>query len=138
LPSHEIIEENAMPTKATAEFAITSWEPTPYDEHVPGPKMTRAVVRKTFTGALTGSSVAELLTCESESGSAGYLAMERVEGTIEGRTGTFGIYDATTGQATPYGAIVPGSATGELVGLRGSAEYRHDEQGAILTLHYER
>jgi hypothetical protein len=131
-----------MPTKATAEFAITSWEATPFDEDVPGPKMTRTVVKKTFTGALAGSSVADLLTCESESGSAGYLAMERMEGTLDGLAGTFviqhgGIYDATTGKATPYGAIVPGSATGELMGLRGSAEYRHDEQGAILTLHYE-
>ena len=105
--------------------------------------MTRTVVKKTFTGALVGSSVADLLTCESESGSAGYLAMERLEGTLDGLAGTFviqhgGIYDATTGKATPYGAIVPGSATGELAGLRGSAEYRHDEQGAMLTLHYER
>ncbi len=104
--------------------------------------MTRTVVKKTFSGALTGSSVAELLTCESESGSAGYVAMERVDGTLDGRAGTFviqhgGLYDAATGEAIPYGAIVPGSATGELAGLRGSAEYRHDDQGAILTLHYE-
>ena len=131
-----------MNTKATSEFTITSWEPTPYDEHVPGPKMTRTVVKKTFTGALAGSSVAQLLTCESESGSAGYIAMERIEGTLNGRAGTFviqhgGLFDATTGKATPYGTIVPGSATGELAGLRGSAEYRHDDQGAILTLHYE-
>lgn len=130
-----------MPTKATSEFAITAWEPTPYDVDVPGPKMTRTVVKKTFTGALTGTSVAELLTCESESGSAGYLAMERVDGSLDGRSGTFviqhgGLYDAAMGKATPYGAIVPGSATGELAGLRGSAEYRHDDQGAILTLHY--
>ena len=132
-----------MPTKATAEFAITSWEAAPCDEVVPGPKMTRTVVKKTFIGALTGASVAELLTCESESGSAGYVAMERVDGSLDGRAGTFviqhgGLYDAATGEATPYGAIVPGSATGELAGLRGSAEYRHDDQGAILTLHYER
>lgn len=43
----------------------------------------------------------------------------------------------TSWEATPYGAIIPGSATGELAGLRGSAEYRHDDQGAILTLHYD-
>ena len=131
-----------MPNKATSEFAITAWEPAPYDEDVPGPRMTRTVVKKTFTGALAGTSVAELLTCESESGSAGYLAMERVDGILDGRAGTFviqhgGIFDATTGNATPYGAIVPGSATGELAGLRGSAEYRHDDRGAILTLDYE-
>ncbi len=63
-------------------------------------------------------------------------------GTLDGRAGTFviqhgGILDATTGNATPYGVIVPGSATGKLVGLSGSAEYRHDDQGAILTLQYD-
>jgi hypothetical protein len=132
-----------MPTVATAEFSITSWEPIPPAEELPGPKLMRTVVKKTFTGALTGSSVAELLTCESETGSAGYVAMERVEGTLDGLAGTFviqhgGLFDATTGKATPYGAIVPGSATGDLAGLRGSAEYKHDDGGAILTLHYER
>ncbi len=131
-----------MTTKATVEFAIAAWEPAPYDVDVPGPKMTRTVVKKSFTGALTGSSVAELLTSASESGSAGYVAMERVAVALDGRTGTFviqhgGLYDAATSKATPYGAIIPGSATGELAGLCGSAEYRHDDQGAILTLHYE-
>ena len=130
-----------MPTTATADFAITSWEPTPYDEDQSGPKMTRTVVKKTFTGALTGSSVAELLTCETESGSAGYVAMERVEGTLDGKQGSFviqhgGVFDAATGKATPYGVIVPGSGAGELAGMRGSAEYRHDDSGATLTLHY--
>jgi hypothetical protein len=131
-----------MPIKTTSEFAVTSWEATTYDEDVPGPKMTRTVVKKTFTGALAGSSVAELLTCESEGGGAGYLAMERVDGTLDGRVGTFviqhgGLYEASTGKSTPYGAIVPGSATGDLAGLRGSAEFRHDNQGAILILHYD-
>ncbi|MCO5221791.1 MAG: DUF3224 domain-containing protein [Thermomicrobiales bacterium] len=131
-----------MPSKATSEFTVTSWEPVSVDEANPSGKMTRTIVKKTFTGALTGSSVAELLTCETESGGAGYLAMERVEGTLDGSAGSFvlqhgGIYDASTGTATPYGAIVPSSATGGLVGLRGSAEYQHDDQGAILTLHYE-
>jgi hypothetical protein len=131
-----------MPIVATAEFAITSWEVVESDDTPPNPKMARTVVKKTFTGALVGSSVAELLTCETESGGAGYLAMERVEGTLDGRAGTFviqhgGLYDAATGKSTPYGAIVPGSATGELAGLRGSAEYKHDDAGAILTLHYD-
>ena len=131
-----------MATTAISGFTITSWEATPYDEGVPGPKMTSTVVKKSFTGAMIGTSVAQLLTCESESGGAGYLAMERVEGTLDGHEGTFviqhgGLYDAATGESIPYGAIVPGSATGELAGLRGGATFRHDENGAILTLHYE-
>ncbi len=55
------------------------------DDAPPNPKMTRTIVKKTFTGALFGSSVAELLTCETESSGAGYLAMERVKGTLDGR-----------------------------------------------------
>lgn len=131
-----------MPTTATSEFAITAWDAVTTEDEPPFPKMTRTIVKKTFTGALTGSSVAELLTCETESGGAGYLAMERVEGVLDGRAGVFviqhgGLYDAASGKSIPYGAIVPGSGGGALAGLRGSAEYRHDDAGAILTLHYE-
>jgi hypothetical protein len=98
------------------------------------------MVRKVFTGDLEATSVADLLTCQAAEDAAGYVASEVVEGTLAGKTGSFviqhgGTIDGTT--TTPFGYIVPGSGTGELAGLRGSAEFRHDENGAILTLDYE-
>jgi hypothetical protein len=125
---------------ATATFAISGWDESVYDEPAEGPKLARVVVRKTFSGDLEAESVAELLTCVASDGGAGYLASERITGRLGERAGTFvvqhgGIQDGTV--ATPFGHVVPGSGTGDLTGLRGVAEYQHDEQGAIFRLRYE-
>ena len=119
-----------------ASFAITGWDETVYDEPAEGPKLARATVRKTFTGALTGTSVTELLTARGDGGS-GYVASERVTGTLDGRTGTFvlqhGGIDGPDG-TTAFGTILAGSGTGELAGLTGTARYEHTDDAATLTL----
>ena len=71
---------------------------------------------------------------------AGYVAVELVTGTLEGRTGTFvlqhsGVVDGADSRAT--GVVLPGTGTGELSGLRGTVELTHDESGAVLTLDHE-
>src|SRR5919206_1961899 len=82
-----------------------------YDEPSEGPKLTRVTIRKTYRGAIQGHGVAEVLTSQGPDGS-GYVASERIEGTLDGRLGTFviqhgGLADRN-GQST-FGAIVPGS-----------------------------
>jgi hypothetical protein len=122
-----------------AGFEITGWDQTPYDEGAPGPELARATVRKRFSGGLEGTSVAELLLAQGPGGS-GYLASERVEGTLAGRSGTFVIQHGGVGDTTgqhAFGHVVPGSGTGELAGLRGEAAFAHDESGARLTLTLE-
>ncbi|WP_438387249.1 DUF3224 domain-containing protein [Actinopolyspora saharensis] len=69
-------------------------------------------------------------------GRAGYVASERVEGTLEDRRGTFviqhsGLADGT-GQSS-HGNIVPASGTGELVDISGHAK---EVQQEVLTLVY--
>ncbi|MFN8533413.1 MAG: DUF3224 domain-containing protein [Dehalococcoidia bacterium] len=125
--------------RATATFEITGWDQTVYDEPPDGPPLARATVYKTFSGDIVGTSTAEVLLCQADDG-RGYLASERVVGRIGDRAGAFviqhgGIQDRATSDA--FGSIVPGSATGDLRGLRGTASYVHDEHGASLTLDYE-
>lgn len=127
-----------MPTTITVAFDITRWVEVPYDEPVDGPKLARATVEKRFSGILEGTSRAELLLCQGGDG-AGYLGSERVTGVLDGREGTFviqhgGIVDGETPRA--FGSIVPGSGTGDLEGIRGSAAFSHDATGAHLTLTY--
>ncbi len=126
--------------KIEAEFEIAGWdEGDRIDAPGDGPPRGRATVRKTFSGAVEGSSVAELLTCRGEEGEA-YVALERVEAAVEGRSGTFVIQHgaARGGDADPisFGYIVPGSGTGELAGITGEAEFAHDDSGATLRLYY--
>ena len=52
-----------MTMRAIASFDVTGWEQSPYEERAPGPKLSRAKVRKTFRGDLAGESAAELLGC---------------------------------------------------------------------------
>ena len=114
--------------KLEATFEITGWEQAPYDEPAEGPPLTRATVRKAYTGALEGASEAELLTC----GELAYLANERVTGALEGRTGTF-VMQHGAWEGGQWGFVVPGSGTGELAGLRGDARLAH----GTIALDYE-
>ena len=60
-------------------------------------------------------------------GSAGYVAMERVAGTLHGHAGTFALqHSGTMTRGTPqlYVTVVPDSGTGQLVGLAGKMEIR--------------
>lgn len=136
-----------MPESAKSSFNVTGWDPTPYEAGSPGgPALSRAVVRKQFSGDLSGESVADLLMCQADpkdfSAGAGYVASERVEGTLGGRKGTFVLQHwGVSGGGKPEstgGHVVPGSGTGELAGLSGSVEISVDEDGAhTLTMEYE-
>ena len=91
---------------------------------------------KTFAGDLIGTSKADMWTATTEvEGSAGYVAIEKVEGTLRGRKGTFTLlHQGTMRRGGDYQiriVVVPESGTGELAGLSGTMAIRH-EQGKIF------
>jgi uncharacterized protein DUF3224 len=114
--------------KLEAAFEIASWDQDDYDAPADGPPLTRATVRKRFSGGLSGESVAELLTC----GELAYTANERVTATLDGRAGTF-VLQHGAWEGGQWGYVVPGSGTGGLAGLRGDARLDHGR----IALEYE-
>jgi len=111
-----------MKQSANARFAIKSWDEKPYSEGEGLPKLTRASVSKTFTGDIEGEGHVEYLMMYRSDGSASFLGLERFVGRIGGKTGTFalqriGVFE--DGLAKESYSVIPGSATGELHGLRG-------------------
>ncbi len=84
----------------------------------------RMSIDKQFHGALEATSKGEMLTAAtSVKASAGYVAIERVTGTLDGRSGSFTLqHNATMTRGTPQLNIivVPDSATGQLEGLTGT------------------
>jgi hypothetical protein len=78
---------------------------------------------KQFHGDLEGTSRVEMLSAGSpEKGSAGYVAMERVTGTLKGRSGTFILQHSGTmnhGALELSVTVVPDSGAGQLAGLSG-------------------
>lgn len=118
-----------------APFEITEWDETVYEEPTEGPKLTRITIRKRYQGAIEGSGVVEVLTAQGVAG-AGYVASERIEGTLDGRQGTFVIQHgglAEGADQSSYGNIVPASGTGRLTGISGHAK---EVQQEVLTLVY--
>jgi hypothetical protein len=88
--------------------------------------MGRMTIDKQFHGDLEATSKGQMLTAMTETkGSAGYVAVERVTGTLNGRSGSFVLqHSATMTRGVPQLSVtvVPDSATGQLVGLTGKME----------------
>ena len=129
-----------MNQQITTPFTVTLWDVKPYDEPANSPALARGVVKKTFDGDLKGVSTGEILMCSAEDGSAAYTVMERFEGELRGRTGTFVLLHGAT--HTPnetsraLGQIVPNSGTSELAGIRGTVEFKADENGKNIILDF--
>jgi hypothetical protein len=111
-----------MTTTARARFAISNWDEKPYSEGDDMPRLTRATVTRTLTGDIEGESQVEYLMMYRTDGSASFVGMERVVGRIGNGTGTFVLQRIGTfedGQAKESYSVIPGSGTGDLVGLKG-------------------
>jgi hypothetical protein len=100
-----------------------------------GPKLARLSIDKQIEGDLVATTRGQMLSVVTGTpGSAGYVAIEHVEGALHGRRGTFVLQHAgTMNRGTPQQqvSVVPDSATGELLGLAGTfriliTEGRHD------------
>lgn len=88
-----------------------------------GSTLGRMSIDKQFHGDLEGTSKGQMLTAMTDvKGSAGYVAIERVNGTLQGRSGTFALQHTGTmagGSQELTITVVPGSGSGQLVGLAG-------------------
>ncbi len=111
-----------MSGTARGTFQVTL-VPQPVHSAPGGAELGRMTIDKQFHGDLEAVSTGEMLSAiTAVKGSAGYVAMELVQGTLEGRTGTFVLQHSATmdhGSATLSVMVVPESGTGALAGLRG-------------------
>jgi hypothetical protein len=88
------------------------------------PALGRMTIDKQFHGDLEGTSKGQMLTGMTDvKGSAGYVAIEKVSGTLKGRTGTFILqHTGTMNRGVPQLAVtvVPDSGIGQLAGIAGN------------------
>ncbi|AWV04531.1 DUF3224 domain-containing protein [Burkholderia sp. JP2-270] len=101
----------------------------------------RMALDKQFHGDLEAVSHGEMLAFRSSvQGSAGYVAMETVQGTLGGRQGSFVLQHSSTmarGQPKQSITVVPDSGAGELLGLSGSMIINIDNGQHSYTFDYE-
>jgi hypothetical protein len=114
--SHTSIDENKRMT-ATGTFEVKL---TPQTDD---PMVGRMTIDKQFHGDLEGTSKGQMLAMQGDvKGSAGYVAMERVTGTLAGRSGSFALQHTGSmnrGATELSVTVVPDSGTAGLAGLHG-------------------
>jgi hypothetical protein len=113
--------------RANAVITVHAYEPAAYEEPAEGPALVRIHVQERFSGDIEADGVAEFLQAGRADGSASFVGIERVTGTVAGRQGTFLLQDAGTVEGTVVSGewfVVPGSGTGQLAGLRGTGGFR--------------
>jgi Protein of unknown function (DUF3224) len=110
-----------MTTHANGTFDVKLTPQATDDKDAPVGRMT---IDKQFHGDIEGTSKGEMLAAmTSVKGSAGYVAIEKVTGTLKGRRGTFVLqHTGTMNRGTPQLSVtvVPDSGTEELAGLSGN------------------
>lgn len=123
-----------MTTKATGTFDIEMVAAPPEL----GGAVSRFDFSKTFHGDLDGAGTGLMLSGgDPASGAAGYVAIEVVQGVLDGRTGQFAMVQLGLMQAgapTLHYEIVPGSGDKELAGITGALHLVIDPDG---THHYD-
>jgi hypothetical protein len=115
----------AMTTHAKGTFDVKITPQTP-DGKFEDATMGRMTIDKQFHGDLEATSKGQMLSAMTDvKGSAGYVAMERVTGTLRGLNGSFVLqHSATMTRGVPQLSVtvVPDSGTGQLVGLTGKMD----------------
>ena len=116
-----------MPHKAIGTFSV-KMTPIGEADTQDGVSLGNLLLEKTFEGDLVGTGSGRMLTAMTpEKGSAGYVAIERVTGTLNGRAGSFSMQHTGTmdnGAQQLSITLVPGSGTGALAGIRGVFKLR--------------
>jgi len=125
--------------RAVAKVAVQTSEATPYDDTV-SPALMEVRLMETFTGDINGDSPVRALEVRRDDRSASLVSMQRVRGTLGGRAGTFVLQGQETvenGKISATWFVVPGSGTGELIGLRGEGGFAGEfGKGSDATLDY--
>jgi len=105
-----------------------------------GSAIGELTLAKTFRGGLQAKGDGKMLAVRTPTdGSAGYVAMETVTGTLAGRTGSFALQHSGTmvhGRQSLSVTVVPDSRTGALAGLTGAMTIRIEGAKHFYTFRY--
>jgi hypothetical protein len=112
--------------EATGTFEVTSWNEEAYHEREGEPKLTRASGDQRFIGDIEGQGFVTWLMCYSPDGAARFVGLNRVEGRLAGRSGSFiieslGDHDGKSSKGS--WAVVAGSGSADLAAISGTGSF---------------
>jgi hypothetical protein len=121
-----------MSGKVSATFEIASWDESPFDEGTGVAKLTEALVEKTYSGDIEGTSTTKWLMAYDPDKTATFVGLERIKGTVAGKNGSLVVQhngEFKDGSADATLTIVSG--TNELKGATGSGTFKADPAGSV-------
>jgi hypothetical protein len=128
-----------MSRQAKGTFDVTMNPQPPYDTAA-GATLARTSIAKRFHGDLEATSAVEMLSAMTGvKGSAGYVAIERVTGSLHGRSGSFVLQHSgtmTRGKGELSVTVVPDSGTAALAGIAGRMTIEITEGKHFYTFDY--
>lgn len=110
-------------TRANATTTVRVYEQVAYDDPAEGSTLSRIHLGELFSGDIEACGITEFLQATHADGSASFVGIERVNGSLGGRRGTFLIQSTGSLSGNEVSAewrVIPGSGTSELAGLRGT------------------
>jgi hypothetical protein len=123
-----------MTTHLTATVEVSSWDEIPFDQRADLPRVTRAVVARSYAGDVEGTSTTEWLMAYAEDGSATFVGLERLTGSFGGKAGSLVLQHVGSyadGVATARLTVLDGSGSGELANSEGRGEFTADPGGSL-------
>ena len=129
-----------MTSHASGTFEVKLTPQKPDNPEAEGANLGRMSIAKQFSGDLQATSQGEMLAAGTDvKGSAGYVALERVCGTLHGRAGTFVLqHSGTMTRGVPQlsVSVVPDSGTGALTGIAGAMTIRMADRDHFYEFEY--
>jgi hypothetical protein len=121
-----------MPAQIHAQFQITAWDETPFDDATGVAKLTQALVAKTYTGDLQGTSTTKWLMAYAPDATAAFVGLERFTGTVSGRRGSLVLqHVGTFANGSADASLTVLSGTDELASVSGSGDFTANPAGSI-------
>jgi hypothetical protein len=127
--------------KVSGKFEVNLQPLDSYANESDGNKLGRMSIDKTFNGELSAKSKGEMLSAMTPvQGSAGYVAIEQVTGTLSGKEGSFVLQHFATMNDQKnllLIEVVPGSGTSGLKGISGKMSIRIENKQHYYDFDYE-
>lgn len=123
-----------MSVEVSGRFEVTAWDEHAFDRRAGAAKLTKARVRKTYRDGIDGESVTEWVMAYQQDGTARFVGVERIAGSVDGRTGTLVVSHVGTfadGAATAELSVIEGAGSGDFAGVGGRGSFRADPAGRV-------
>jgi len=129
-----------MGSQITCSFKIESWNETEFSKSEDGPKLNKASVTQSYSGALEASGTIEYLMATFRGDVSTFIGIEEVIGKLEEKSGSFLLQHNGThedGVAKSTFEIIPHSGTGQLESISGKGHYEASHEDSVFKLFYE-